>query len=214
MTMAENNAMRGLTEGLFLETYKSLCGKLEGYFLNMDLFEARKDVLSFVRGLRFSALLIYAIRKILKGTRLTASWGVVLTHDGKRCSPECDVIIHSDEWKHAWNGDDNVGKPVMDFRFVLAEDVKLVISCKSELYSGIDENIKKYALNLKDHVSCIWLFAERCKKDKVGQYQEEAVEAGYEKFYYLYAFEERGVGQEYNEPAWFEFAETLRSLDQ
>ncbi|QHT68705.1 hypothetical protein GXP67_19680 [Rhodocytophaga rosea] len=60
-------------------------------------------ILPFVRGLRFSALLIYAIRQFLDSD-LEASWGHLINDEGE-LSRECDIIIHNKGHYMRWNGD-------------------------------------------------------------------------------------------------------------
>ena len=202
----------GLEDGLLKETYYSLCKKLDQYRLSLDWFEARKGVLPFVRGLRFSALLIYSIRKVITEPTLKASWGVILDDEGLGCSRECDIIVHRGRYAYAWDGDDSKGKRVMDFRFIRHNDARLVVSCKSEVDS-VDGEIRDYAQNLEGYVKRIWLFAECCKTGRADALRKRAREAGYERFWYLYTLKEGRVGQEYNEPGWMAFVEELRSLE-
>ena len=190
-----------------LGNYRSLCGRLEVH--RLDVFrEAHKSILPFVQGLRFSALLTYEIRKALRGSRLTASWGVILANDPKP-SPECDIIIHhEDDCECEWNGGDDLRSgPVMHFRFIKPACAKLVISCKSTLRS-IHAGIKRDFWNLAPHVGRVWLFAECCggNPDRLG---ERAKQAGYERFWWLYS--EGGV-KNYNEPGWFEFVKELKKI--
>jgi len=70
----------------FLRQFDSLCAMLYRYRIDPELYEARKSVLRFVIGLRFSALLIYTIRRLLSNTEFTANWGVIIDESGeKRC---------------------------------------------------------------------------------------------------------------------------------
>jgi hypothetical protein len=205
------------TDGFLLEGYGSIRGKLESWFVDPALFEARKDVLAFVVGLRFSSLLIYAIRKILNKTDLKASWGVIIPETknvrSASFSPECDIIIHKECWVHQWNGEGSDGEPVLDFRFISQEDVKAVISCKSELFSGVDRGIRNEIDEIRAFAPRVWLFAERCPKSKVKKYTRDSKQAGYEHFWYLYTFDDDNPSsQEYAKPLWLEFARALRKL--
>lgn len=213
MVMADNPEQNvgKLGEGLLLEHYKGLCSKLDEWRFDEGRFEARKTVLSFVVGLRVSALLTYAIRNILRGTNLTASWGAIIDEGGNRCSRECDVIVHKGAYFHAWNGGDDVEGPVMDFRFIRHEDAELVISCKSRL-TAIDKAFKDYVSDLAEYVDRVWLFAECCERSKIEDLRKKALEAGYEAYWYLYAFDKGGIDQYYNELDWIAFTNKLKAL--
>jgi len=201
--------------GRLLEEYRSLCAKFELSRFDRELLKTKMQILGFVQGLRFSALVTYSIRRILKklvrNAALTASWGVIYDEDTNAFSRECDVIVHEDVSVDAWNGGDSYDGPVMDFRFVPPEHAKVVISCKSEL-SSIDDKMKVYAQDVRDYVDHIWLFAECCEARKVDTLRESARKAGYERLWYLYTFQRGRVGQVANEQGWLEFAEELRSL--
>lgn len=144
------------------------------------------NILPFIRGLRFSALLIYTIREYLQGTGLTASWGHIIDENGVFCSRECDIIIHRDGHIMRWNGDGGI-HPVMDFKFIEQTDTLAVISCKSYLEKSHIE--KEYCDDLKKYVSKVWLFAECCPPDKVSDIREAAVEIGYKNFWSLYTWD-------------------------
>lgn len=144
------------------------------------------NILPFIRGLRFSALLIYTIREYLQGTGLTASWGHIIDENGVFCSRECDIIVHRDGHIMRWNGDGGI-HPVMDFKFIEQTDTLAVISCKSYLEKSHIE--KEYCDDLKKYVSKVWLFAECCPPDKVSDIREAAVEIGYKNFWSLYTWD-------------------------
>ncbi|MGA0559266.1 hypothetical protein ACO2Q8_21585 [Larkinella sp. VNQ87] len=144
------------------------------------------NILPFVRGLRFSALLIYTIREFLQGTGLTASWGHIIDENGVFCSRECDIIIHREGHIMRWNGDGGI-HPVMDFKFIEQEDTIAVISCKSYLEKSHIE--KEYCEDLKKYVSKVWLFSECCPPDKVATIREAAAQIGYESFWSLYTWD-------------------------
>jgi hypothetical protein len=199
-----------LQKGLLLEPFNSLCGKLHKYRVDPELHEARKTILRFVTGLRFSALLIYNIRTILRNTNLAANWGAILKRRDKKCSPECDIIVHTgSEW--AWDGEDDVGGPVMDFHFVPQENVKLVVSCKSCL-TQIDGAIRNDIAKLSDWVDNVWLFAECCQCGQVSKLRRDSRHAGYKRFSYLYTLKKTGGPGKYDERGWFSFAQALRAL--
>ena len=144
------------------------------------------NILPFIRGLRFSALLIYAIREFLQGTGLTASWGHIIDEDGVFCSRECDIIIHKEGHIMRWNGDGGI-HPVMDFKFIEQDQAIAVISCKSYLDKSHIE--KEYCEDVKKYVAKVWLFAECCSPDKVSAIREAALEIGYENFWSLYTWD-------------------------
>jgi len=199
-----------LERGVLLDSYDKLCHGMSRWRSDPDLFEARKQVLSFVVGLRFSALLIYGIRKLLEGTGLQASWGTILADDGETCSPECDIIVHEGGRVATWNGGDAVGCPVMEFCFINRSNVRLVISCKGQELDDIDEEVAADVRKLRPFVDRIWLFAECCKEGKLEALEEKSKKKGYERFWYVYR--RTTVGQLSNEEGWLEFGQSLRTL--
>jgi hypothetical protein len=173
----------------------------------MEKNKAEGRVLAFVRGLRLSAHLIYAIREILPGSGLKADWGHILDDEGLKCSPECDVIIHR-KHRASWNG---TRQPVMDFKFVDRDEAVAVISCKSYLKS-IDQDYEDYSRKVGSYVHNLWLFAECCPPGSVRRLRKASREAGYSKFWYLYTWDgERSLHP--NEKMWFDFLESVRSLE-
>jgi len=203
-------ASEGLSNGFLYESLDTLYTSLHRWRVDEGLFEARKTILPFVRGLRFSALLIYRVRKLLAGQDVTASWGVVLDESKSRPSRECDIIIHRNKWEHAWDGGDAVGDPVMDFRFVRRQDALAIISCK-EAIRRIDVEMRGYVEAVREYVPRVWLFAECCEEGSQNALEEGAQEAGYESFWYLYSLDKQRT-ENVNEPGWFEFVKRLRSL--
>jgi len=200
-----------IQKGFLKVDYNSLCGKLTEYRTDPKLWEARKTVLHFVTGLRFSSLLIYEMRKILKGTKLKANWGVIIHNKDIRCSSECDIIVHEND-TDAWDGQDDYDGPVMDFHFVPKDKVKAVVSCKASCITQIDQEMKDDVVKLRDYVKRVWLFAECCKRGKVVELRKKSIASGYEKFFYLYLLKPKGVGCDYDEGVWFKFAESLKAL--
>lgn len=201
-----------IQKGFLKVDYNSLCGKLTEYRIDPELWEAKKTVLPFVTGLRFSSLLIYAMRKILKGTNLKANWGVIIHNRDIRCSSECDIIVHEDDSDRAWDGQDDFDGPVMDFHFVPKDKVKVVVSCKASCVTQINQGMKDDVVKLRDYVSRVWLFAECCEREKVVELRKTALAAGYEKFLYLYLLRLKGVRYKSDERMWFKFAESLKAL--
>lgn len=201
-----------IQKGFLKVDYNSLCGKLTEYRIDPELREAKKTVLPFVTGLRFSSLLIYAMRKILKGTNLKVNWGVIIHNRDIRCSSECDIIVHEDDSDRAWDGQDDFDGPVMDFHFVPKDKVKAVVSCKASCVTQINQGMKDDVVKLRDYVSRVWLFAECCEPEKVVGLRKTALAAGYEKFLYLYLLRLKGVRCKSDQRVWFKFVESLRAL--
>ncbi|MFT3886514.1 MAG: hypothetical protein QM724_14155 [Flavobacteriales bacterium] len=164
-------------------------------------------VLPFVRGLRFSALLIYAIREYLSGTDLTASWGHILGKDEVYCSRECDIIIHKKGHVHKWNG---TKKHIMDFRFIEASKVKAVISCKSLVRaSNID---KTYCDDMKKYVKRVWMFAECCSPRDAAVLNEKAKALGFKDCFYMYTWTRKNGTISKNDDGWVDFAKKIKKL--
>jgi len=200
-----------LQKGNLAARYGSLCKQLEQYRIERELFEARKSVLPFVTGLRFSALLIYEARTILKNTNLAVNWGTIIDDKGDKCAAECDIIVHKNGSEFAWNGEIDVGGSVMDFHFVNKQNVKLVISCKASEVSQINQNMKNDIVKLCDYIDNVWLFVEYCKAKQLSEIRKDARSAGYKKFYPLYLEKEDGI-LSYDENIWCDFAQSLWKL--
>lgn len=165
-------------------------------------------VLPFVRGLRLSSHLIYAIRTILNGSGMTANWGHLLDDDRVYCSRECDVIIHDEGCLMEWNGHGD--RSVMNFKFIEKHKVKVVISCKhylrtSEIDTDYCEDIKLYTKN-------IWLFAECCGPKSATAIDTKAKNAGYKKFFYLYNWSRGKSMTQPNEKGWIDFVSQIEKL--
>jgi hypothetical protein len=200
-----------LQKGNLTARYGSLCKQLDKYRIERELFEARKTVLPFVTGLRFSALLIYEMRTILKNTNLAVNWGTIIDDTGDKCAAECDIIIHKNGSEFAWNGEIDVGGSVMDFHFVNQQNVQLVVSCKAFELLHIDQNMRDDIVKLCDYVDNVWLFVEYCKSKKLCQLRADARNAGYKELYPLYLEKEDGT-LDYDENIWCEFAQSLQEL--
>jgi hypothetical protein len=142
------------------------------------------DILGFVKGLRLSARVIYFLRECLSGEQgVSVSWGHLLNAEEQACSPECDVVIHRQGHIRNWNGGE---KPVMDFKFIRAEGVRAVVSCKSRLDS-IDGS---YPVALKQFgIRKVFLFAECCRHDRLKDLRKAAAKAGYSGLWCLYTTE-------------------------
>lgn len=141
------------------------------------------DILGFVKGLRLSARVIYFLREYLSETDLEVSWGHVLNQEEQSCSPECDIVIHAKGHIRNWNGSSN---PIMNFKFVQAEAVQAVVSCKSQL-DAVDSDYPK-ALK-KFGIDKVFLFAESCRQSRLAALRAAARKAGYSGLWCLYTTE-------------------------
>jgi len=138
------------------------------------------DILGFVKGLRLSARIIYFLRERLSHTGLEVSWGHIIDETGQTCSPECDVIIHEQGYIRKWNGNEH---PIMDFKFVQADSVRAIVSCKSFM-RDID---KDYPATLKKYgIENVFLFAECCIKSQSVKLEAAAKSANYLGVWWLY----------------------------
>ena len=197
----------GIGDRLDLESYHQICAGLWQWRMDDFIRELEEGkILGFVRGLHFSAQLIYAIRDIISEIGLKADWGHLLDKTKKYCSRECDIIIHRGK-RNQWNGHKN---PVMDFKFVEQDKTVAVISCKSYLRSGgVD---KSYVKCLEPFVEKVWLIAECCEPKHVEAIAKQAQDAGYQNFWYMYKWSRETAGQEKNESGWLDFVKQLRKL--
>jgi len=202
---------QGIALRLDLGPFDRLCAdfgqwRIDNTIRIMEQQKAQGRVLAFVRGLRLSSHLIYAIRDVLSGSNLKADWGHILDDEGVKCSPECDVIIHRRPYAR-WNGSE---RPVMDFTFVSQEDAVAVISCKSYLKS-ISGEYRDYSEKVRKYVKHLWLFAECCRPDAVRRLTQKSQQAGYDKFWYLYTWDgERALDP--SQEMWLDLLESVESL--
>lgn len=179
--------------------------RMSDFIRQLEASKGRGRVLPFVRGLRLSAHLIYAIRELLEGSDLTANWGHLLDQDQRFCSPECDVIVHKKIGHiRQWNG---TKEPVMDFRFVSMAEAVVVISCKSRVRTIDDE----YVQQVKKYVSRVWLFGECCGPKSAKRLEDKARQTGYEKFWYLYTWSPK-TEENFNHDGWNDFVSELLRL--
>jgi len=137
-------------------------------------------ILGFVKGLRISAKLIYFLRKCLSTERVEVSWGHIIDENTGACSPECDVIIHVPGFYDKWNGGE---KPIMEFKFIQAQHVLGVVSCKSAL-ATIDQDYVD-AIKALGAINVI-MFAECCSKTNYENLKTRAVAAGYSGLWCAY----------------------------
>lgn len=166
-------------------------------------------VLPFVRGLRLSAQLIYAIREILSGTKLKANWGHILDKDGNFCSRECDIIIHRKGHKRKWNGRKG---GIMDFRFIENEKAVAVISCKSFVTSGLLTKEATYCDEMKKFVDKVWFFGECCSPESVTSLSKKATSIGFDSFWYAYTWDKKTNDTKENYVGWNQFIKEIQKL--
>lgn len=209
--MNKNSSMGHMVKLLYEEQLNRMfqgfvTWRIDPYIRKMEKTRQKGRILPFVRGLRLSVQLIYAIRDILKGTNLTANWGHLIDSNGNFCSCECDVIIHSEGYIGRWNGSE---APIMDFKFIDQQYALAVISCKSYLRSGdID---REYCKLMRPFIKKIWLFAECCGPQSVKNIERNALKFRYEKFWHLYVWSKQTY-PELNKPGWNKFVEEIKKL--
>lgn len=195
---------------LNLEEFHALKEELSQWRVDPQIQEMEREksggiILGFVKGLRLSARLIYAIREHLSSFALEVDWGHLLTEDGNSCSPECDIIIHSPGCEREWNGHK---QGIMDFKFISCQKTIAVISCKSFIKT-VD---RKYPQKLKSYVDKIILFAECCEPNAVNRLKTSAKTAGYVGFWYLYACNQTTCQCIADPDQWMDFLGTLKSI--
>jgi hypothetical protein len=198
------------------ERYDTITAQLLNY--RLDPFIRDKEsaegknkglIFPFARGLRFSALLIYAIREALSGSDLEVNWGQIIDDEGFACSGECDIIIHKKGAFRKWNGSDG-GNHIMDFKFIEKEKAIVVISCKSYLTKSTIE--KPYCESMLSYVNKVWLFAECCGPESIPLIEEASKEIGYEHFWHLYTWS-RTTDDIINAPdRWYHFIGIIKEL--
>ena len=200
----------GIGDRLDLSHYHKICAELWDWRIDdfiRGLGQKEGSILAFVRGLHFSAQLIYAIRELISEPDLKVDWGHLLDDSNNYCSRECDIIIYKGKHCGRWNGGE---KPIMDFRIVEQKNAVAVISCKSYLRSGaVDKN---YVRCLKPFVKRVWLIAECCEPGHVKGIKRQAQNAGYQNFWYMYKWSRKTGESEKNEAEWLDFAKKLRRL--
>lgn len=193
-----------LREEDFEEMYALLMTARIDRFIRPAKKKQKGDILPFVRGLRFSALLIYAIREILSDSDLQVDWGHIVDEDTDTCSCECDIIIHHKGHIKRWNGN------IMDFKFIAPEKVVAVISCKSYM-RGVSDIDKEYCKSLKPFINKVWLYAECCPPDISERISKRALGFGYKKFWYLYEWHKDKDPQK-NKIGWHKFIKEIQKL--
>jgi hypothetical protein len=199
---------------LILSDFDNLANELKIWRIDPERITAEKSkgsglILEFVKGLRLSARLIYALRKCLSEIpQIEVNWGHLLSSSQDSISPECDVIIHKKGFLQEWNGSD---KPVMDFKFVQCYQAIAVISCKSYMRS-IDRTYYAYYDRLKPYVKHILLFAECCAPGKIENLKKKAKKAGYTGLWHLYSFDKDTGTTENAIKDWQNFLITLKKI--
>jgi hypothetical protein len=198
-------------EALSVEQLVGLCAELQKVRHHPPLTRRldgkyEGDILGFVKGLRLSARVIYFLRECLSETDLKVNWGHLVNAEEQFCSPECDVVIHAKGHIRNWNG----GKePVMDFKFIRAQGVRAVVSCKSQL----DSVDAEYPKALKQFgIGKVFLFAECCRRDRLADLRKAARKAGYKGFWCLYTTEKETEDTAYltDESMYVEFGKAIR----
>ena len=194
---------------LSIEGFHSLARKLAEWrgdpsIALMDSKKSKGKILGFVKGLRLSAQIAYLIRNI-SSDGFEVNWGHLIDHKGQSCSPECDIIIHRGGQVQKWNGSE---QPIMDFRFIKCENALGIVSCKS-LTRSID---KEYCRGFQKYqMKDIFLFAECCKSVSVDRLKEQAKDAGYKGFFYLYTFDKDGY-LTFDQNVYMDFIEAIQTL--
>ena len=209
--------MEGYVEVLYKGRYDAIRAELLASRLSQFIREKEAQegpekglIFPFVRGLRFAALLIYAIREALSESSLEVNWGQIIDADGNNCSPEGDIVIHKKGYKRRWNGGDGPNH-IMDFRFIAKERAVAVISCKSFLTtSGVE---KEYCSRMLKYCNKVWLFAECCGPESAELIRTEATGAGYGHFWHLYTWS-RTTEEVFPVQDWNDFVRTLMKLSE
>jgi len=193
--------------------YDKLTSEFIGWRRNEHAIKLKNNpdagrILHFVKGLHFSALLIYQIRIWLSGSGLKVDWGHIFHSTQGYCSRECDIIIHTGGINGRWNGQGG-DHPIMDFKFVFSDHVKAVISCKAFVKpSNID---KTYCESIKKYTDNIWLFAEYCGPESHDAIRQEAQISQYQHFWCLYSMNQKGDINKYMID-WYDFHDAVMDL--
>ncbi|MCK9403917.1 MAG: hypothetical protein M0Q26_11005 [Chitinophagaceae bacterium] len=98
----------------------------------------------------------------------------------------------------------------MDFRFINKDKAIAVISCKSYLTRTAVE--VDYCKKMLAYVHRVWLFAECCGPESVKLIRDEALDIGYENFWYLYTWSRTTDDIVDSVEGWLHFIETIKSL--
>lgn len=203
---------------LALEKITALAAELISWRADneIQILQAEKGggrVFDFVKGLRFSSRLIYIMRDALSRDDVEVNWGQVFDAEGAHLSRECDIIVHKNGCHSKWNGHAGGTSQVMDFRFITAADVLAVVSCKS-LLTSLTKDHKEYCRRLKPYLKRrkLWLFAECIPKGKERPLSKAARQAGYERLWYLYNWDDENSSTETDKGLWLRFLDEVRRL--
>ena len=84
--MTRDTSVAGHGELLLRERFESMVAefrswKMCDFIRQLEASRSKGRILPFVRGLRLSAQLVYAVRELLEGTDLTANWGHLLDRE-------------------------------------------------------------------------------------------------------------------------------------
>ncbi len=198
------------------EKFEEIFGVLSSHRIDnfVRMLEKKKGpnvgkVLPFVRGLRFSSLLTYAIREYLNDTELTANWGHIVDESGTYCSKEADIIIHKGGHIRQWNGNGGID-PIMNFKFISRSNAIAVVSCKSFI-RPIDIEVD-YCHEMKKYVDKVWLFSECCGPLSPNRVKEKAIEIGYDNYWHMYTWTENGGILDRNHSGWDDFVKEIKGL--
>ena len=202
--MATVSARPVVRDGMRIAQLRGIQEELSGYRdytpILPDPKMGRGQVLPFVKGLYFSAKIIYFIRSVLPST-LHVNWGHIIHNDQTFFSPECDIIIHKPGSTIRWNGE------VLDFHFVDLADVVAVISCKSSVTSIEIDYCKKL---IAFGVGKIGLVGEVCSRKALAGLRDKAKDVGYCDLWCLAL--ENAEGRTYDENHLLEFIRFVESI--
>jgi len=206
------NSMKDLLhEGHYNEIFAEFQSwHISAFVKQLNLNKNKGGVLPFVRGLRLSAQLIYAIRGIIsEQPELDANWGHILDQNNNFLSRECDIIIHRKGEVHKWNGKHGC---VMDFRFISYDRALAVVSCKSFVTNSVISKEAAYCKEMKNFVDKVWFFGECCAPKAVASLNKKAAAVGFDKFWHSYTWDKKTDAIQQNYPGWFDFREEVRKL--
>jgi len=195
------------------EVYDGLYGELKVWRDQIDpqTTPDRKGILPFVKGLKFSAQILYIANDLLEGSKLKAVWGHIVNEKDEYnvYSRECDIIIYNStipNWKvNNWNGKRQ--DRIMDFYFIRKSAAVGVISCKSNM----DTTDKAYPKLMKKYVDNVWLFAECCGHNREASLRKQAKKYGYKDLWFLYSWEVKKESVP-NQKSWERFEDSIKKI--
>jgi hypothetical protein len=206
---------KGIGNILQLEKFEAIFSGFKYWHVDDFIKQVYKNnnkggVLHFVRGLRLSAQLIYAIREELETDKLSANWGHILDDNDTFCSRECDIIIHKGKAKNVWNG--NKKDSIMDFRFIPKDKVVAVISCKSFVDKSVVVGEKKYCTDMKKFAKKIWFFGECCEPHLLTNIKTASKTSGFDKCWLAYTWNKKTDDTVLNYKEWQNFISEIKKL--